>query len=124
MESCWFAETDPYVTQGTYPQYCTADSGIPTYTGAQIASLIKQYSPKTYDYMTVYYKDISGNDPSFWEHEWNKHGTCFTTLRSYCVAPRNGANQTVSALVGYFEEIVQRFQKRELYRNDSLEVRC
>ena len=30
--------------------------------------------------MKKYWKDDAGNDESFWEHEWNKHGTCISTL--------------------------------------------
>ncbi len=26
-------------------------------------------------YMDIYWKDSGGNDETFWEHEWNKHGT-------------------------------------------------
>ena len=94
-------------------QYCTSDSGIPEMTGSQIQDLLKKYSPTTLTYMNKYYKSADGNDPSFWEHEYNKHGTCFSTLRPKCQTPTNGMNQTTAAVVGYFEEIVKRFQNRE-----------
>jgi ribonuclease T2 len=34
--------------------------------------------------MQTYWKDISGSDETFWEHEWAKHGTCISTLKPSC----------------------------------------
>lgn len=34
--------------------------------------------------MNTYWKDENGNDESFWEHEWGKHGTCISTLEPSC----------------------------------------
>ncbi|KAF4635847.1 hypothetical protein G7Y89_g2229 [Cudoniella acicularis] len=34
--------------------------------------------------MNTYWVDINGNDESFWEHEWEKHGTCISTLNPSC----------------------------------------
>jgi len=34
--------------------------------------------------MNKYWKDYQGNDETFWEHEWSKHGTCISTLDIDC----------------------------------------
>ena len=34
--------------------------------------------------MKQFWKDQGGQDESFWEHEWNKHGTCYSTLSPKC----------------------------------------
>lgn len=34
--------------------------------------------------MNTYWKDVNGNDESFWDHEWEKHGTCISTLEPSC----------------------------------------
>lgn len=34
--------------------------------------------------MKTNWKDNGGNDESFWEHEWGKHGTCISTLEPSC----------------------------------------
>jgi len=36
--------------------------------------------------MNTYWKDYRGHDESLWEHEWNKHGTCISTLSPACYA--------------------------------------
>ena len=33
--------------------------------------------------MDTYWKDYNGNDDTFWEHEWNKHGTCVVSTLQY-----------------------------------------
>ncbi len=35
-------------------------------------------------YFDQYWKSNSGNDESFWAHEWNKHGTCISSLETQC----------------------------------------
>lgn len=34
--------------------------------------------------MQDFWKDYQGDDEDFWEHEFNKHGTCMTTLEPGC----------------------------------------
>lgn len=35
-------------------------------------------------FMNKYWKDYQGDDESFWEHEFGKHGTCISTLDTKC----------------------------------------
>ena len=34
--------------------------------------------------MQTYWTDYQGNDETFWEHEWEKHGTCISTFDTKC----------------------------------------
>ena len=34
--------------------------------------------------MSEFFKDYKGDDEDFWSHEWNKHGTCMSTLEVDC----------------------------------------
>jgi len=65
--------------------------------------------------MNTYWKDYQGNDESFWEHEWGKHGTCISTLNPSCYTDYTGQ-----------EEVVDFFQKTvDLFKGlDSYQVCC
>lgn len=52
--------------------------------------------------MSTYWKDYQGNDETFWEHEWGKHGTCISTLDTECYEGHKGQEEVVD----YFEVAV------------------
>lgn len=61
--------------------------------------------------MNTYWKDYQGNDESFWEHEWGKHGTCISTLEPSCYtgyAPQE-------EVVDYFQKTVDLFKTLDSY---------
>jgi ribonuclease T2 len=62
--------------------------------------------------MNKYWKDYQGNDESFWEHEWAKHGTCISTLEPSCYNGYTGQEEVVD----YFEKAVSLFQGLDSYK--------
>lgn len=62
--------------------------------------------------MDIYYKDYQGNDESFWEHEWGKHGTCISTLEPSCYTNY----QPQEEVADYFQQIVNLFQQLPTYQ--------
>ena len=48
--------------------------------------------------MNEYWKDYQGNDESFWEHEWGKHGTCISTLEPSCYSDYTPQEEVVDYL--------------------------
>jgi ribonuclease T2 len=61
--------------------------------------------------MKKYWKDDAGNDESFWEHEWNKHGTCISTLEPSCY---NGY-KAQEEVVDFFQTAVDMYKTLDSY---------
>ncbi len=100
--------TRPDNCDGTYESYCD-----PSRQYSNITSIIEA-SGRTalLDYMSTYWKDYKGDDEDFWEHEWNKHGTCISTLEPNCYT--NYAPQ--QDVVDYFQKTVDLFKELNSYQ--------
>lgn len=61
--------------------------------------------------MNVFWKDFRGDDLSLWEHEWNKHGTCISTLETKCYVDYYPQQEVVD----YFDKTVEIFKKLPSY---------
>ena len=62
--------------------------------------------------MQTYWKDYQGNDESFWEHEWAKHGTCISTLNPSCYINY----QSTQEAVDFFASTVNLFKTLPSYQ--------
>jgi ribonuclease T2 len=56
---------------GTWEQFCDSSREYSNITEI----LQAQGRTELLSYMQTYWKDYQGDDESFWEHEWNKHGS-------------------------------------------------
>lgn len=65
---------------GSFDQYCDSTRAYHNIT----AILASAGADTLLKYMDEYWKDFRGNDENFWQHEWNKHGTCISTLDTAC----------------------------------------
>lgn len=54
----------------------------------------------------------NGGSQLLWEHEYNKHGTCFNTLRPACFT---GDYQTHENAIAYFQKTVEEWEKLPTY---------
>ena len=61
--------------------------------------------------MNTYWKDYQGNDESFWEHEWGKHGTCISTLEPSCYTDYTPQEEVVD----FFTKTVNLFKTLPSY---------
>lgn len=58
--------------------------------------------------MSTYWKDYQGSDSTLWSHEWNKHGTCVSTLRPSCYGGNYSPQEEV---VDYFRAAVAVYEQ-------------
>ncbi|KAI0447434.1 ribonuclease T2-like protein [Xylaria telfairii] len=94
---------------GSYEQYCDQNR---QYTN--ITAIIAAKAPSTLETMQKYWKDYQGNDESFWEHEWGKHGTCISTLEPECYASVD-TYQPTDEVADYFTRAVSLFKTLPTY---------
>ncbi|KAL4249529.1 RNase T2 family protein [Abortiporus biennis] len=76
---------------GTFDQFCAPGREV-----SNITQILQQHGEnEILDYMHTFWKDNTGNDESFWEHEFNKHGTCISTLEPQCIQNFEDRNDVV-----------------------------
>ncbi|KAF2707331.1 ribonuclease T2 [Pleomassaria siparia CBS 279.74] len=117
-----FWDTDPvtgpvdsWTVHGLWPDHCdgTYDANCDssrTYTN--ISAIIKGFGKTDLlTYMQTYWKDYQGNDETLWEHEWAKHGTCISTLKTSCYTNY----QPTEEAVDYFQKAIDLFKTLPSY---------
>lgn len=62
--------------------------------------------------METYWKDYTGDDETFWEHEFGKHGTCMSTLNPSCY----DNYQPTQEATDYFKRTVSVFKTLPSYK--------
>ncbi|KAF2001069.1 ribonuclease T2 [Amniculicola lignicola CBS 123094] len=62
-------------------------------------------------YMQTYWKDYQGDDETFWQHEWSKHGTCISTLEPSCYTEHKATEEVAD----YFQKAVDLFKTLPSY---------
>ncbi|KAL7783650.1 ribonuclease T2 [Trichoderma ceciliae] len=105
---------DSWTIHGLWPDNCdgsfeqSCDSSR-AYTN--ITAILQKTASCTLTYMQTYWKDNQGNDESFWEHEFSKHGTCISTLNPECYPDY----QPTQEVPDFFKRAVNLFQNLPSY---------
>ncbi|CAJ0554604.1 Ff.00g131170.m01.CDS01 [Fusarium sp. VM40] len=98
----------PDYCDGTYPQFCDSSR---EYTN--IKSIVSKFlGNSTLSYMDKYWVSEDGNDESLWEHEWDKHGTCISTLEPSCYTNY----QTGAEAADYVKRTISLFKTLPTYK--------
>ncbi|KAJ7772897.1 ribonuclease T2 [Mycena maculata] len=105
--------TDSWTIHGLWPDECNGsfmEDCDPSRAYTNISGLLTaQGASATLDFMNTYWKNDpdDGTDEELWEHEWETHGTCYSTLQVDCLPA--GSPKGAEA-VAFFETVVKLFQ--------------
>lgn len=106
---------DSWTLHGLWPDNCdgTYEANCdPKRAYSNITDILKAAgADETLSVMQKYWKDYNGDDESFWEHEWSKHGTCISTLDPVCYADY----QPTEEVPIFFNRTVSLFQSLPSY---------
>ncbi|PGG99534.1 ribonuclease T2 [Blastomyces parvus] len=93
---------------GSYEQYCDKSREYSNITAIMEA----RGETQTLNDMNTFWKDYKGDDESFWAHEWNKHGTCISTMEVACYTEYSGQEEVAD----YFRRTVDLFKQVDTYQ--------
>ncbi|PKS05386.1 hypothetical protein jhhlp_008761 [Lomentospora prolificans] len=100
----WYIRPDK--CDGSWEQYCDESRQY-----RNLTAMLNASAPCTLGYMQTYWKDYSGDDESFWEHEFDKHGTCMSPLEPSCYPNYQPGQEAVD----YFKRTVKLFKTLPSY---------
>ncbi|KAJ5439796.1 Ribonuclease [Penicillium daleae] len=106
---------DSWTIHGLWPDHCNGgfDQFCDSKRKYSNISLILVDSGRgdLLEYMTEYWKDYRGDDAHLWQHEWEKHGTCVSTLETHCYEDYIPQQDVVD----YFDKSVEVFKQVPSY---------
>ncbi|MCJ1454165.1 ribonuclease T2-like [Mycoblastus sanguinarius] len=107
--------TDSWTIHGLWPDHCDGSYSSncdPSRAYTNISAIISAAGQTDLlDYMNTYWVNDDGTDESFWEHEWEKHGTCISTLEPSCYTDYVPQEEVVD----FFQKVVDLFQTLPSY---------
>ncbi|CDH53821.1 ribonuclease t2 [Lichtheimia corymbifera JMRC:FSU:9682] len=114
-----YGPSDAFTLHGLWPDTCnggipgSGDSGCDSSRNYDdVGSIIKEKDSSLYNSMNTYWPSNKGDNSEFWTHEWNKHGTCVTTLDPECYGDSYQKNDDV---VDYFHQALDLRSKYDLH---------
>ncbi|KAJ3784764.1 ribonuclease Le37 [Lentinula aff. detonsa] len=120
-----FWDTDPstgpsnsWTIHGLWPDNCDgtfSENCDSSRDQTDITSLLESAgASSTLSFMQTYWKNDpdDGSDEELWSHEWDTHGTCYSTLRPGCLP--SGSPSGTDA-VAFYETVVRLFQTLPTY---------
>jgi ribonuclease T2 len=112
--------SNSWTIHGLWPDHCdgTYDSNCDSSRAYTNITQILQFFGKTdlLSYMNQYWLDENGDNESFWEHEWGKHGTCISTLKPSCYTGYTATQEVPD----FFQKTVDLFKTLDSYTVLSL----
>jgi len=107
---------EEFTLHGLWPNTCSNGRTGDNCDPKRVYSDMRQFLDKDLqEELTKYWPSKFGDHNAFWTHEWNKHGTCMTTLEPKCFSG-NKQYKTGSEITVYFKQTLKLRQQYELYR--------
>ncbi|KAF1352082.1 ribonuclease M [Delphinella strobiligena] len=107
--------SDAWTIHGLWPDLCDGSYDAncdDSRTHSNISAILSSFgADDILSEMSTYWKDYHGNDQSLWYHEWNKHGTCVSTLNPSCY----DNYQATEEVVDYFSTTVKLYKSLDTY---------
>ncbi|RKP09063.1 ribonuclease T2-like protein [Thamnocephalis sphaerospora] len=107
---------DQFTIHGLWPNTCT--DGMTGKHGCdakrnypKIGEIIQKADPMLFNHMQMSWPSDRGDSPAFWQHEWEKHGTCLSTVEPAC--QKNAA--PYSDVVSYFRMVLGLHRTYDVY---------
>ncbi|KAJ5561438.1 hypothetical protein N7535_004095 [Penicillium sp. DV-2018c] len=102
---------DAWTIHGLWPDHCSGGfdqycDSTREYSNISLI-LVDAGRGDLLDYMNEYWKDFRGDDSNLWQHEWNKHGTCVSTLETRCYTDYLPQQEVVD----YFDKTVEIYKE-------------
>ncbi|KAG0189415.1 ribonuclease T2-like [Apophysomyces sp. BC1034] len=112
-----YGPPDAFTLHGLWPDTCnggqTGNSGCDSSRAySDVGSIIQSGNPSLYNQMNTYWPSYKGDNSEFWTHEWDKHGTCVSTLDPSCFG---SSYEQYEDMYTYFGQVLELRQKYDLY---------
>jgi ribonuclease T2 len=109
---------DSWTLHGLWPDHCNGDFDQfcdDTRSHNNITAILTSLgATDLLSYMSIYWRADSGSDEHLWSHEWNKHGTCISTLEKRCY--NQGQYRPEEEVLDYFRTAVNLFKSLDTYK--------
>jgi ribonuclease T2 len=109
---------DSWTMHGLWPDHC--DGGFDqfcddTRSYNNITDILTSLgATDLLSYMNIYWRADRGSDENLWSHEWNKHGTCISTLERRCY--NQDKYRPEEEVHDYFDAAVKLFKDLDTYK--------
>lgn len=109
---------DSWTMHGLWPDHC--DGGFDQFCDDTRSYnnitevLISLGATDLLAYMNTYWRADRGSDEHLWSHEWNKHGTCISTLERRCYD--HDKYKPAEEVHDYFSSAVKLFKDLDTYK--------
>jgi len=105
----------PNNCDGTYSESCDTSRAY-----KDITTLLKNAGDtSTLDYMQTYWVSDDESNEAFWDHEWETHGTCISTLDPSCYTDYTTGEEAVD----FFTTVVSLFKTLPTYTVSTYKLR-